>query len=121
MLKYAYKLVNPYRNHSPLINLLTNIMCNNSFGDVISALQLVYGHIYAFNVTLGTHKIDNDLLIYTKFRLGKIVEFLSVVENNGAPLNMQVTEENYLELSKQFIYLKKTVEEYLSKPGTEIR
>jgi len=120
LLKHAYRLVLPYKNNSQFLESLSKIMCNNTLGDIISALQLVYGHTYAFNVSLGSHQIDVDLLVWTKSYISKIVEIVSKVRINGMPPIQQITQEEFIELLTHFENLKEVVQTYLSKPGTDI-
>jgi|Deesub1362A_J573_1020465.scaffolds.fasta_scaffold00931_16 cell division protein FtsB len=120
LLKHAYWLVLPYKNNSKFFESLSKIMCNNTLGDIISALQLVYGHIYAFNVPLGSHPIDVNLLVWTKSHISKIVEIVSKVRINGLPPDQQITQDEFMGLLEHFENLKEVVQNYLSKPGTVI-
>ena len=121
LIKHAYWLVKPYSNESEFFQLLSGIMCNNTFGDIISALQLVYGHIYAFNVSLGTHEIDVYLLKSgCETYIPKIYKILSKIEINGLAPRDQLTNEDYNNLQKYFQNLNNIVSEYLQKPGTDI-
>jgi cell division protein FtsB len=120
LLKHAYRLVLPYKNNSQFFESLNRIMCNGTLGDIISALQLVYGHIYAFNVPLGSHPIDVNLLVWTKSHISKIVEIVSKVRINGLPPDQQITQDEFMGLLKHFENLKEVVQNYLSKPGTVI-
>lgn len=120
LLKHAYRLVLPYKNNSQFLEALSKIMCNNTLGNIISALQLVYGHIYAFNVRLGSHQIDVNLLVWTKSYISKIVEIVSKVRINGLPPNQQITQDEFTELLSYFGDLKEVIQNYLSKPGTSI-
>jgi len=121
LIKHAYWLVKPYSNESEFFQLLSGIMCNNTFGDIISALQLVYGHIYAFNVSLGTHEIDVYLLKSgCETYIPKIYKILSKIEINGLAPRDQLTNEDYNNLQRYFQNLNNIVSEYLQKPGTDI-
>jgi len=121
LIKHAYWLVKPYSNESEFFQLLSGIMCNNTFGDIISALQLVYGHIYAFNVSLGTHEIDVYLLKSgCETYIPKIYKILSKIEINGLAPRDQLTNEDYNNLQKYFQNLNNIVSDYLQKPGTDI-
>ena len=121
LIKHAYWLVKPYSNESEFFQLLSGIMCNNTFGDIISALQLVYGHIYAFNVSLGTHEIDVYLLKGgCETYIPKIYKILSKIEINGLAPRDQLTNEDYNNLQRYFQNLNNIVSEYLQKPGTDI-
>ncbi|NIP66519.1 hypothetical protein GWN63_00125 [Candidatus Bathyarchaeota archaeon] len=95
-------------------------MCNSSLGDTIRAFQLVYGHIYAFNIPLGVHEIDTDLLIYSSSLFQKISKILSEVRPNGLPPQDQIGEEELDDLRRSFNKLNEVVSNYLSKPGTLI-
>lgn len=120
LIKHAYWLVKPYSNDSELFQLLTGIICNNTFGDVIMALQRVYGHIYAYDHPLGTHQIDVDLLAGCANYIPKIYKILSKVELDELPPYQQISDEDYYYLQTYFQGLNRIVKEYLQKPGTEI-
>jgi len=120
LIKHAYWLVKLYSNCSEFFQLLSGIICNNTFGDIISALQLVYGHIYAFNISLGTHQIDVDLLAGCANYIPKICKILSKVEINGIPPRNQISDQDYHNLQLYFQELNRIVSEYLQKPGTDI-
>ncbi len=120
LLKHAYRLVKPYAENHTFFNVLSTIMCNSSLGDTIRAFQLVYGHIYAFNIPLGVHEIDTDLLIYSSSLFQKISKILSEVRPNGLPPQDQIGEEELDDLRRSFNKLNEVVSNYLSKPGTLI-
>jgi len=120
LVEHAYWLVKPYSNSSEFFKLLSEIICNSTFGDMVSALQLVYGHIYAFKVPLGSHKIDTDLLQYSKAYISRIAEILAKIKTNGTAPQEQLTQKEYLDLQQCFKDLNNVVKEYLSKPGAMI-
>jgi hypothetical protein len=120
LIKQAHDIAKLYEANSTLFQTLSRIRHNETWRDIIRGLEFTYGHMYYYGVKLGDHEIDVNLLAWCENCLGKIAKFLSVIKADGTPLEVQIPEETMNELHVQYGRLQDAVDEYLSKPGTEI-
>ncbi|RLI41998.1 hypothetical protein DRO69_10935 [Candidatus Bathyarchaeota archaeon] len=108
-------------NHS-IFRILAKIRNNNTWRDIVRALEFVYGHMYYHGVKLGEHKIDVELVAYYRYYLGKISQSLStIIKVDGFSLENQISKKALNEINALFDELQGVVDEYLSKPGSDIR
>lgn len=120
LLKHCYENAITYASEDNFFKLLVRISCNSSFGNIIRAFNLVYGHIYAFGVRLGEHKIDNTLIVYSQHIFERMSLILCRIEANGVYPEDQLDDEQTKALISLYDQLNSTVTAYLQKPGTII-
>jgi hypothetical protein len=120
LLKHAYNIALMYSAQDSFFLNCTRILCNSSFGHIIRAFNLVYGHIYAFGTELGEHEIDNNLIAHSQSIFQRMYQIFNGLVANGVHPRDQLSNDDAQELDHLYSQLNITVTEYLQKPGTII-
>jgi len=120
LLKHSYEIAVTYASEDSLFKLLARISCNSSFGDIIRAFNPAYGHIYAFGIKLGEHRIDNTLIVCSHSIFERMSLILCGIQVNGVYPEDQLEGRQIKELISLYDQLNSTVTTYLQKPGTII-